>query len=214
MSRQAASQPRKPGRILLADDSPHAQRMGERILVEEGYQVVTVTDGDTALIRLADVDPDLILADAFLPQKSGYEICSHVKSHPRYRHARVVLLESPLEPLDQAEARRVQADGIIKKPLEASVVLETVRPLLEKSRSDRELRPEPALAASVITKPAPSAPARIARPLPPGLDPEHIRAAVTLALDAAWPALVDEVTARVLEALGAARGAGTPARPE
>jgi hypothetical protein len=37
---------------------------------------------------------------------------------------------------------------------------------------------------------------------------------VTLALDAAWPALVDEVTARVLEALGAARGAGTPARPE
>jgi CheY-like chemotaxis protein len=50
-------------RILLADDSPHAQRMGERILADEGYQVVTVSDGDTALLRLEDVNPDLVLAD-------------------------------------------------------------------------------------------------------------------------------------------------------
>ena len=50
-------------RILLADDSPHAQRMGERILRDEGYEVVTVSDGDSALMRLEDVDPDLVLAD-------------------------------------------------------------------------------------------------------------------------------------------------------
>jgi len=37
-------------RILLADDSPHAQRMGERILREEGFEVVSVTDGETALV--------------------------------------------------------------------------------------------------------------------------------------------------------------------
>ena len=47
-------------RILLADDSPHAQRMGERILADEGYEVVTVSDGDSALVRLEDVDPDLV----------------------------------------------------------------------------------------------------------------------------------------------------------
>ena len=40
-------------RILLADDSPHAQRMGELILREEGFEVVSVTDGETALVRLA-----------------------------------------------------------------------------------------------------------------------------------------------------------------
>ena len=38
-------------RILLADDSPHAQRMGERILREEGFEVVSLTDGDAALWR-------------------------------------------------------------------------------------------------------------------------------------------------------------------
>ena len=49
-------------RILLADDSPHAQRMGEQILSDEGFEVVTVSDGDSALLRLEDVDPDLVLA--------------------------------------------------------------------------------------------------------------------------------------------------------
>jgi hypothetical protein len=58
-------------RILLADDSPHAQRMGERILREEGFEVVSLTDGENTLLRLADVDPDLILADVFLPNKLG-----------------------------------------------------------------------------------------------------------------------------------------------
>jgi CheY-like chemotaxis protein len=58
-------------RILLADDSPHAQRMGELILREEGYEVVTITDGATVLLRLPDVDPDLILVDVTMPTKSG-----------------------------------------------------------------------------------------------------------------------------------------------
>ena len=48
-------------RILLVDDSPHAQRMGERILADEGYEVVTVSNADSALIRLDDVDPDVVI---------------------------------------------------------------------------------------------------------------------------------------------------------
>ena len=69
-------------RILLADDSPHAQRMGERILREEGFEVVTVTDGQTALMRLADVDPDVVFADVSLPRKSGYDICREIEASP------------------------------------------------------------------------------------------------------------------------------------
>src|SRR5205807_578068 len=75
--------------ILLADDSPHAQRMGERILREEGFAVVSLTDGDTAMLRLDDVDPDLIIADVFLPGRNGFELCRHVKA--TRRHVRVIL---------------------------------------------------------------------------------------------------------------------------
>ena len=67
-------------RILLADDSPHAQRMGERILREEGFEVVTVTDGQTALMRLADVDPDVVFADVSLPRRPAMTFAARSSS--------------------------------------------------------------------------------------------------------------------------------------
>ena len=101
-------------RILLVDDSPHAQRMGERILSEEGYEVVTVSNADSALIRLDDVDPDVVLADTVMPGRTGYEICQYLKMSPRHKHVRVILTAGVLEPLDEAHTKRVEADGILK----------------------------------------------------------------------------------------------------
>ena len=169
-------------RILLADDSPHAQRMGELILREEGYEVVTITDGATVLLRLADVDPDLILVDVTMPTKSGYEICEFVKTSLRYVHTRVVLLAGAADPVDDEEVKRVHADGVLKKPFESSMVLETVKPLLE------------AAAAARTDAPAESNRLRAA-------DPELIRAAVTIAVDAILPSLIEEIAKKVLLAL-------------
>jgi CheY-like chemotaxis protein len=183
-------------RILLADDSPHAQRMGERILREEGFEVVSLTDGDVALLRLADVDPDLILADVFLPGKSGLDLCRHVKNDPSQRHIRVVLTAGLLEPFDEEEAVRAGCDAILKKPFEASKVMETIHPLVKEAQLARGLFAE-VLASAAATASA-SAPA----PVSHEIDPERVRAAITLALDAALPAMIHEITERVLIALG------------
>ena len=193
-------------RILLADDSPHAQRMGERILREEGFEVVTVTDGDTALVRLKDVDPDLVLADAFLPRKSGYQLCELIKGQPRHRHVRVVLTAGLLEPFDEAEARRAGCDAIIKKPFEASAVVETIKPLVEAASFARGLFAE-RMAAEVNAQRAITGACQqpLAEPAPaerPDIDPERVRAAITIALDRALPAMIEEITERVLVALG------------
>ena len=185
-------------RILLADDSPHAQRMGERILREEGYEVVSLTDGETALLRLNDVDPDLILADVFLPGKSGFDLCRYVKTHPRHRHVRVVMTAGLLEPFDEAEARLAGCDGILKKPFEASLLLKTIKPLVSEAQGARSADPvEPAAGAPVGT-------AGTGSVFPPvtDVDRERVQAAVTLALDAAMPTLIREITERVLIALG------------
>ena len=99
-------------RILLADDSPHAQRMGERLLRDEGYEVVTITDGDTVFVRLPDVDPDVLILDANLPLRSGYEITRFVKSSSFYRHAAVLLTGSVAEPVDESLAREAGARTI------------------------------------------------------------------------------------------------------
>jgi CheY-like chemotaxis protein len=180
-------------RILLADDSPHTQRMGEQILTQEGFEVVTVSDGDSALLRLEDVDPDLVLADVVMPHRSGYEICQYVKISPRHKHVRVVLIASVKDPLDEAEARRAQADAVVQKPFEASVLLTTVKPLIELSAKERGSLPRPA--------PASAKTAAAKTPTVALIDPEQVRAAVTVALDAALPAMIEEITEKVLIAL-------------
>jgi len=196
-------------RILLADDSPHAQRMGEVILREEGYEVVSVTDGETAIRRLGDVDPDLVLADALMPARSGYAICEYVKASPAHRHTRVVLTAGMHEPLDEAEAGRVRADGLLRKPFEASVMMELVRPLIESAAAARQaiedlthfwVQPvEPAPAEPPVEASPEPAPAESPAAADP--DPERVRAAVSLALDDAMTELVDKITERVLVAL-------------
>jgi CheY-like chemotaxis protein len=203
-------------RILLADDSPHAQRMGERILREEGFEVVSLTDGNAAMLRLADVDPDLILADVFLPGKSGFELCRYVKNEPRFKHVRVVLTAGLLEPFDEDEAKRAGCDAILKKPFEASKVVSTIDPLVKEAQLSRGLFAEQiasAPPAPPLETPMPAAAPKLAEPEPPKatepppapapeIDPERVRAAVTLALDASLPAMIQEITERVLIALG------------
>jgi len=192
-------------RILLADDSPHAQRMGERILREEGFEVVTVTDGQTALMRLADVDPDVVFADVSLPRRTGYEICREVKQRTRHKHVRVILTAGLLESFDDAQAEAVKCDAILKKPFEASVVMDTLKPLVEAAQKDRGeygpalmLQHTGVVPVKVVTDLTDLAPAEH----PSEVDVERVRAAVTLALDAALPSMIDKITEQVLVALG------------
>ena len=188
-------------RILLADHSPHAQRMGERILRDEGFEVVTVTDGDTALLRLKDIEPDLVLADISLPGRNGYEICDYVKGSGKYPHTRVILTAGPLVPLDQARADQIRSDGFVKKPFEASVLIETVQPLIAVASPPAAAPAEDARPAGTIEPPVVAPP-----PAPPEpLDREQIRAAVILALEASMIAIIENVTDKVVIALEGAR---------
>ncbi len=194
-------------RILLVDDSPHAQRMGERILSEEGYEVVTVSNADAALVRLEDVDPDVVLADTVMPGRTGYDICQYVKMSPRHKYVRVILTAGVLEPFDEAQMQRAQADGKLKKPFEASALLAAVQPLAEEAA---RLRSESGAASSGKTGPAPAP--EPAAPFIAVVDVEQVRAAVTIALDASMENMVEEITRRVLAALDTRKsGAAEPA---
>jgi CheY-like chemotaxis protein len=177
-------------RILLADDSPHAQRMAERILRDEGHEVITVSDGLVAMLRLKDAHPDLIIADISMPEVSGYEVCEYVKNNGGEP---VFLTAGAVESVDDSEVARVRADGVLKKPFEASLLLEAV------GRFNASKKPRPASSNGTAANPGPPRAVVV-------LDPDQVRAAVTVALDAAMPGLVDEISARVLSALtGAGR---------
>ena len=117
-------------RILIADDNPHARRMGSEILSEEGHEVVLATSGEEVLDLLAAQPPDLVIVDRKLPGRSGLEIREHIKSRPELAHVRVVLLAGALEAPSDVEADSARSDGVLHKPLDPATVVRTVQALL------------------------------------------------------------------------------------
>jgi len=120
-------------RILLADDSITIQKVVNLTFADEGIEVVAVSNGEMAERRLDEINPDLVLADIFMPGKNGYELCEHIKQSPQYHNVPVVLLVGAFEPFDQNEARRVKADAHLTKPFESRNLVETVRKLMKDS---------------------------------------------------------------------------------
>ena len=104
--------------------------MGSQILSQEGHTVITVSDGDEAMLHLEQNVPDLVMVDTRMPGPSGFEICKHIKSQPKFGAVKVVLLAGPLEPFDTAEAESAGPDGVLHKPLDAYTLIDTVNSLL------------------------------------------------------------------------------------
>jgi CheY-like chemotaxis protein len=103
-------------RILVADDNSNIQKMVGLALKDQGIDVVAVGNGEAAVRKISDIRPDLVLADVFMPVRNGYEVCQYVKSDSSLAHIPVILLVGAFDPLDEQEAQRVGADGVLKKP--------------------------------------------------------------------------------------------------
>ena len=199
-------------RILLADDSAHAQRMGTKILSAEGHEVTAVSNGQAALKTLKNFTPDLVVADVFMPGKTGYEVCQFIKSDPKLRRIPVVLIVGKMEPYDPTEGQRVHADGVVTKPLEASNLVAIVEQLLKSAKKSAPPPPAPQPKAPAEPEPEPEAQedmaAPITTPIPPPTEleiPEEMRQQpVSLIGDLheppAAPAAAEEVAGLAAEA--------------
>jgi CheY-like chemotaxis protein len=106
-------------KLLLADDSATIQKVIDLTFADEGVRVVAVGNGQDAIDQLLDLQPDIVLADVFMPARNGYEVCEYVKTNEKLKHIPVVLLVGSFEPFDEAEARRVGADDILTKPFQS-----------------------------------------------------------------------------------------------
>jgi CheY-like chemotaxis protein len=106
-------------KLLLADDSATIQKVIDLTFADEGVRVVAVSNGQDAIDQLLELEPDIVLADVFMPSPNGYEVCRYVKTHEKLKHIPVMLLVGSFEPFDEAEARRVGADDILTKPFQS-----------------------------------------------------------------------------------------------
>lgn len=117
-------------KLLLADDSITIQRVIELTFSGEDVQVLTASDGEEALSRIAAERPDIVLADIGMPKRSGYEVSAFVKGKPELSHIPVLLIAGAFEPVDDAKAKEVQCDGVLVKPFEPQQVIARVRELI------------------------------------------------------------------------------------
>src|SRR5246500_2299449 len=152
---------RSVAKILVADDNSNIQKMVGLALKDQGIDVVAVGNGEAAVRKISDVHPDLVLADVFMPVRNGYEVCKYVKEDRALSHIPVILLVGAFDPLDEQEAQRVGADGVLKKPfVPPDPLISMVKSALQ--RAGVSLGNEPA-AAEKATEKAPTVGTRVAK---------------------------------------------------
>ena len=119
-----------PHKLLLADDSVTIQRVIELTFADEDVQVIAVGNGQDAIDRVQRDPPDIVLADAGMPERNGYEVAAFITGQPAYAHIPVVLLTGAFEPVDEGRAKSVGCDGLLVKPFEPQIVISRVKDLL------------------------------------------------------------------------------------
>jgi CheY-like chemotaxis protein len=106
-------------RLLVADDSETVLLMLQRRLEMEGYEVVTATDGVEALDRLREAgsnEPDVILLDAMMPNKSGTEVLEEIRGAGS--EIPVLMISAHLDAQEPDRMRALGATDVIPKPFE------------------------------------------------------------------------------------------------
>lgn len=120
-------------KVLLADHSLKSQKELTRLLQGAGIEVVSVSNGEHAVRQLPTLLPDLVLAEVFLPVRSGYEVCGHIKGTAELAHIPVLLLADKMAPFDEQRARLAGADGKLEKPFaDPQSALQTIQKHLGK----------------------------------------------------------------------------------
>jgi len=124
-------------KLILADDSITIQKVVSLTFAEEDFEVVCAGNGEIAIQKIEEIQPDIVLADIFMPRQTGYEVCEYVKTKPSLSHIPVLLLVGTFEPFDKKEASRVGADGYLTKPFETTVLIQMVKDAIKKAEKEK-----------------------------------------------------------------------------
>jgi CheY-like chemotaxis protein len=123
--------------LLLADDSVTVQRVIELTFADEGFKVVSFSDGDEVVGYLgAGHKPDVILADTTMPARDGYDVAAWVRGQSSLSQVPVVLMTGAFEPIDDRRAEACQADAVLVKPFEPQQVVSLVKRMLGGERGE------------------------------------------------------------------------------
>lgn len=117
-------------RILICDDDPLLIELMSFRLRAKGFEVITATDGEEALAKLASERPSLIVLDAMMPRLDGFEVLSRMKSDRAVSHIPVIMLTARKGEKDIVSALERGADDYLVKPFIPEELLARLSKLL------------------------------------------------------------------------------------
>ncbi len=119
--------------ILIVEDEAALLALLRYNLERQGFNVEEATDGQEALLRIAEAKPDLVLLDWMLPAMSGIEVCRQIRRRPATRDLPVIMVTARTEDQDAVRALDTGADDYIAKPFAIEALLARIRALLRRA---------------------------------------------------------------------------------
>jgi DNA-binding response OmpR family regulator len=117
--------------ILVADDEPHILYLLTFTLQNDGWNVVTALDGEAALERFREVDPALVILDAAMPKRDGYDVAREIRADvDRTPRPYVIMLTAGGQEADRGRALDAGVDEFMTKPFSPSGLRKRVREIL------------------------------------------------------------------------------------
>jgi DNA-binding response OmpR family regulator len=116
--------------VLVVDDEASIVLSLEFLMKQAGYRVRVANDGEAALAAIAAEPPDLVLLDAMMPKRDGFDVCQTVRANPAWAGMRIIMLTAKGRDIERDKGLALGADDYITKPFSTREVVERVRQLL------------------------------------------------------------------------------------
>ena len=175
--------------VYFIDDSATMREVIKIAFRRENINVVACHDAATALAEIEAAKPDIVITDVIMPDKDGYDVCQHIKSHPALAKTPVILMSGVVNRAVAERAFAVKADELLRKPFQPQDLIARVKHLL---KSNGAPVPTPAAAANAAVALSSIFSAAASAPMPPRSVPAtpapvQQRAAVAAAAAPAMP---------------------------
>jgi DNA-binding response OmpR family regulator len=116
--------------VLIVDDEPNIVRSLEFLMTKAGYEVRVARDGEQALNEIAKAPPDLVLLDAMMPKRDGFDVCQTIRGNPDWAGIRVIMLTAKGRDIEREKGLAMGADDYITKPFSTREVVVQVEKIL------------------------------------------------------------------------------------
>ena len=122
-------------KVLIADDEPDIVEILKYNLEKEGYQVTTAKNGDEALDKARQTQPQLIVLDMMMPRKSGIEVCEILRAQPAFKDTLIMFLTALSDEATQIKGFGTGADDYVSKPVSTTVFVSKVNALFRRVKT-------------------------------------------------------------------------------